>query len=80
MKNKTYKIERVSDFLRIPADQLPVALSEFVQMLPQIKAMYDIQCTISGMAPEKMFPKMEWEDDGKREIRINLVGKMKEQP
>ena len=75
-KPKTYEINTFADFLKIPADKLPMCLDQFKETLLTSKAIYDL-VNLLGQKDIKDFVQlpMKWIDDGKQNINIKISAK-----
>ena len=73
-----YRIERVSDFFKVPLDRLDACLSEFKEFIDTgaaVKEMCAIAGEIAGVDPECEITAFVWRDDGERKATITLIPK-----
>lgn len=71
-----YRIERVQDFLKVPADRLEECLTEFRAFLAtarDIKELADTLGKVVGDVPETIVDAFVWIDDGERKGTVRFT-------
>lgn len=69
----TYRIERVTDFLKVPHGRLPMCLEEFADYLGLACDLIKLTDAVSGGTATAEIGPFIWVDDGKRNKTITIV-------
>lgn len=68
MRNKTYEISKISDFLKIPSDRIEDCMAELAQHLKAVKSSFEM----IDIDPSHGMSKLVWTDDGKEDLNIKI--------
>lgn len=75
---KTYRLERIADFLEVPADRRETLFEELVTVLTTADAILDavrrsaLELGLEVPEPAGVINAVTWTDDGKQELTFDL--------